>query len=448
MNDKFKKQMRIIVIVAVIIVAIAIIALFIFKKGDTHISKSVAKMYDMSNPIAVKKDGKYGYIDRNGKMIIDPIYDKAEDFYGNYAYVKIENSNGDSLYQVINRKGEVQKSSESEMEYVKEKDVWVIDEVLYDGSLKRISNPGVEVEHRGEGYFCWSNDKKRTAGIMTSTGKITYTYRSSDDDLEYLTFDVEESDDVGKDKYCLVTIDSFDKNKIVNCDTGKVVYENEERYISVMPDNRFRIYDDDHNLSSVLYIEDDKIAYQAKDEDITLYIVGGYLELYKGGNKSYYNIKTKEKTDTEPDPIDRFEIETGNRVFTCDNGKGLKKGDKVILDCKWENFKFFDNPLYQYLKSQGKDYILAIGKENEYIIDIATGEEVFQFNWYIFGTEPFLSYRDSSGKYGVYNYITEKSKTYGTNDRMSCSNNYCVMNKGNQLDYYNSDLELIYTGEA
>lgn len=41
------------------------------------------------NLILVKKNGKYGFIDFNNKVIIDFIYDKAAVFYGNYAYVEI-----------------------------------------------------------------------------------------------------------------------------------------------------------------------------------------------------------------------------------------------------------------------------------------------------------------------------------------------------------------------
>lgn len=53
------------------------------------------------------RDGKYGYIDTQGKMIIPPLYDCAYDFNNGVAVVGLTNKEGESGYQVIDRRGNV-----------------------------------------------------------------------------------------------------------------------------------------------------------------------------------------------------------------------------------------------------------------------------------------------------------------------------------------------------
>ena len=56
------------------------------------------------NGVALSKDksGKYGYINKKGKYIIDPVYEAAGDFKGDIAYVKMDGKIG-----FINRKGDL-----------------------------------------------------------------------------------------------------------------------------------------------------------------------------------------------------------------------------------------------------------------------------------------------------------------------------------------------------
>lgn len=53
------------------------------------------------------REGKYGYIDTQGKMIIPPLYDHAYDFCNGVAVVGLTNKEGENGYQVIDRRGNV-----------------------------------------------------------------------------------------------------------------------------------------------------------------------------------------------------------------------------------------------------------------------------------------------------------------------------------------------------
>ena len=53
-------------------------------------------------PVQKEAGGKYGYIDKTGRYVLEPSFDFAGEFYGQYAYAKIGNE-----YYVINRAGKL-----------------------------------------------------------------------------------------------------------------------------------------------------------------------------------------------------------------------------------------------------------------------------------------------------------------------------------------------------
>lgn len=57
--------------------------------------------------LVISKDGKYGYIDTKGTLIIPPIYDCAYDFREDKALVGINDSNGNTSYQIIKKDGNI-----------------------------------------------------------------------------------------------------------------------------------------------------------------------------------------------------------------------------------------------------------------------------------------------------------------------------------------------------
>ena len=53
-------------------------------------------------------NGKYGYVDTRGEMVIKPVYDYAVDFSEGLAVVGVADGEGRLAYQVINKQGNVQ----------------------------------------------------------------------------------------------------------------------------------------------------------------------------------------------------------------------------------------------------------------------------------------------------------------------------------------------------
>ena len=79
-NNKLK-----IVLIAVSIIVLLGISFLILKKSKK--SNFNYAIFDQNKPIIIKKDGKYGYINTSGKVIVEPQYEDVRDFNGNYAIV-------------------------------------------------------------------------------------------------------------------------------------------------------------------------------------------------------------------------------------------------------------------------------------------------------------------------------------------------------------------------
>ena len=125
-----KKKIFLVIAALLIVVIIVFIAYKIFGKNSGTLD-----IFDSDQLIRVQKDDKYGYIDSDGNFVIEPIYDYATSFYGDYAITTItEDDKEDEVYQVIDKKGNVKATAISSLgiEYISDYNVWVINYQLYD----------------------------------------------------------------------------------------------------------------------------------------------------------------------------------------------------------------------------------------------------------------------------------------------------------------------------
>lgn len=89
--------------------------LLIDKKGNTVYSTAQYtphKLIYMRNfsdgrALVATEQGKYGYMDTNGSMVITPIYDRAFDFSEGLALVALANQQGELGYQLIDKNGNI-----------------------------------------------------------------------------------------------------------------------------------------------------------------------------------------------------------------------------------------------------------------------------------------------------------------------------------------------------
>lgn len=82
---------------------IVLLFLAIVLLSTIHASKALANVAESDKFFVIKQDGKYGYIDEKGKVIIKPVYLQAKQFAEGVAPVKIQ----EGIWGIINTKGEV-----------------------------------------------------------------------------------------------------------------------------------------------------------------------------------------------------------------------------------------------------------------------------------------------------------------------------------------------------
>lgn len=451
-------KVKIALIGFLLVVILGILFVFLNKSKKNNFKYAI---FDQSKPIIIEKDGKYGYINTNGKVIVETQYEDVRDFNGNYAivYEMVKTDDGEKkLCKIIDRNGKVkitpQEDGYCSIEYIDDYNIYIIDDKLYDSNLRKLSSNDKYVEYEDNGYLVWFSEEKRTAGIMTSSGKVTYTFKYTGDDVYQLYrlygFDIRVSDidESLNSRYC-VSRPYYGYSAIVNCDSGKIVVESKEDYYFDEDNNIFKCKTDDEEM--YFYVQNNKIVY--KDSNEIEYYSDGYLRIDDDDNYKYYNIKTGSTTDEKPlitDNLSDLELTTGYSRFSCDNGYGLMQNEKIVLPCQWDRISFFDLTLYQYLKSVGKNYIIVRKDGKSFILDLKNNKTIYETNSsYInsYDNSTFIDYTDENNKKVIYNLLTGKSITFDKNNSYSIYSNYVKVKNNTKTDYYNTNLKLIYTNE-
>ena len=442
------------------IAIVGLIVFFAFKFLGKGSSNNIqAEIYfDPNTPIVIKKDGKYGYIDTEGKIMLEPVYKRASRFYGDYAV--IENDNG---YHIIDKEGneKIKASFSSDIKYIDEYNVWEINNQLYNDSLEKITSDNIYVDYESMGYSLFKDKDNGITGIMDTTGKKTYTYKfNSGEDFSSLS--VSNSDENMKDKYCVFNVENK-KYGIVNCKTGKVVYDFGNNYIHPESYNIFEITSkDDHKFVSVIYIQDDKILYQSSNKDTDFYFnYYGYIQISDADKDyserySYIDISTGKISSTAPNSSEKSLEDWGEYTkinkFECDNGYGLKDEKKEKLACEWSDIKTFDLFLYKYLSSKGKEYVLAKKDGETHLINLKDGKDVAIFNSGSISTSSsstFIYYSDyDTNEVVVYNLVTGKNISFKSGTYIYEYSNYFIVRDDGKYNYYNANCKLIYTSDS
>lgn len=465
-KEKVKSKKFLLIIAIVVILAILLAVGFVmYKKSNSSMQNSeLAKYSDSSSLIEVKKDGKYGYINMDGKFVVKPLYEEVLGYNDKYAVVKSSTSvtsDKSEVYQLIDFDGNVKMSSDSMYGFIynEEYKTWLANGAIYDNNLKRITNDDIDVRLATSGFYSWTNKSKTEGGIIRADGKITFTYKF--EDKNNTSIDVEAPisfDEEIKEKYCIVTVPNS-KYGVVNCNTGKIVYDFSSKKISTISNNIFDVYDGSYsNKVLTFYAQNNKIMYQSSYKGAKIFYKSGYLSIYDENGSLYYDTKNDKKLEERPSVFDNllgksdkeeFSEFTGITEFSCDKGKvNLKKNDKELLSCEWSEIAYIDIDLYKYLLSNNKNYILGIKDDKYYIVDIDKNKIISEFDTYYFDRDSslFIFYIDSNSKKRVlYSWLNGNKIELSKESSYEKFSNYVTVTENGKTKYYNSNLKLIYT---
>ena len=453
---KKNTKLKIFIIFGIILLAIVIISFLGIRTGSSKYDDKVEKIDD-DQYIIIKENEKYGYINDDGKVIIGAVYDEADQFIGNYAIVK-----KDKKYKLIDKSGKVKFETDvkNNIEYIEEFKIWIINENLYDSNLGKLNDKNVTVRYQSDGYLKWKNSSKKLAGIMDYTGKITYKYKLENEKSHFGILAIgSQNDTKDSNKYCVINSDNKEY-AIVNCKTGKVIYDYSENFIS---NEKATFYDikTNKNYSFVerIIVINDEIVYKSKNKDEIIYNYDNYFTITNTPDRKYLYLSKKDGKITEEQPdvkdIDIDDITPESimdiKVYKCDVGFGIKSDNGKKLACEWKDIKLFDNSVTNYLVKKNKYYVIAQDNEKYYIINISNNKKLAEFNSnnvIINDGALFAEFIDiDNGDKIVYSLTTNKSKNFDKDSNISLYNNYFTVKKDGKTEYYNLKLKLIYTVE-
>ena len=413
----------------------------------------VAKNFDNSYLIPVYKDNKYGYIDNQGKLVVDYVLDGASEFYGEYALIEVDKKDGYSMtYMIINKNLDIIYEGHSyDLKHIDKVNEWLIDGKLYDINLKQISAEGLKVDYEDDGLFTWEDKEEKHGGIMDMHGKITYTYTYEDGE-SYFGINVEDTSEQLTDVYVVGVVDNK-KYAIVNAYNGTVVYDYTTNYISGQDDNVFEIKTKSAgDFIEAVYVKDDKIAYRTTLEDSIEYSENAYT-LREDTGAYEWNYLRSDGTMGEREYNNANSHKEWERFvdyeITEENAKlGLAKNGQQILANEYTRIRPFDIDVYTYLLSINKNYIL-LDKDNVTIIyDLTNNKEVYRIKSGVLPSMQgaFVIFEQDS-KYNVYNLKTDKISTIEDNYYTTFKYDYYYVRSNDKYNYYNMEMNHIFTQE-
>lgn len=486
-NVSSSKNKNKLLIAVLILLCFAIgVGVFIYFKGkNTKIDGDIdlSSIYDSDKPIIIKKDGKYGYIKADGSMLIEPTYKSASDFMGNYAVVKIDNSNSTTsykkTYQVIDKKGDIKMTYEgySEPKYIPEYSIWIIEDELYDSKLNKLLEDGIKVDYIDKGYLKYRDEKKQEAGIITYKGKKIFSVPG-----DSIFVDICKNEYENTDLYASVEINGDTKKEVVvSLNTGEVLFTSEDtdKYYLMREENGLFYYynseeKDGYKNKKYLFFANNALAYQTTEvvSDVEVYDYKNkileidygydYNKLGKSSRYVYYDVKNQKVLETQPNrpstTDDIMELTYGYKVFSSSYKSGLMLEDKIILPAEYDDIDFINESLFQYVKSSKNQELVLVEKDKKTsLINLKDKKELMVFDsTYVYNAsdstflEASIYDKDTYKRIGyqIYNVLTGATITTEQGDDVSVKSNYITIKRENKTTYYNTKLEEIYIEES
>ncbi len=442
-----KKNSNYIGILCGVFVFILLISL-LFRGGGVVLPDYVLKYtFDRDALIPFKEGDLYGYMDRNGKVVIKPTYQSALEFHGKYAVV-----NKDSNYYIINRNGKVMVTEkQGAINYNGDSDFYLaFSSRLYNSNLKVISPKDARISAISNGYYKWVSNDLKKAGIITASGKKVYNVSLQKDGIFYVNMgDIDKN--LGE-TYCSTMVG--DGNYfIINCNTGKVIKSYPKNSVSALGNNLFKIIGKTDKDDSYVFIKNNRIVFDVKNVSDVRYFSFGYIRYKENDKYSYFDINKKKIYKEAPydflyyENASIWERNTSYHKFIVGRRVGLLKDDKVIIPGIYNSLVSLPEDLYDYLFQNGKNYILASDGTNSYLMDIDSQKKIHTFKTssdvQMFAYSTFMYYKESDGKYSIYNVLTNKEKSLKA-DSITVFGNYIVIKNGKKNVYYNDEFKKIY----
>lgn len=463
-------------VILAIVILILIIGIFIFTKKDSNRKNELLfYIFDEEKPVIIKKDGKYGYVNLDGELLIQPVFESAEPFYKDHALVSTLEDE-EEKYKIIDKKGEIvlDANGANRPRYFSEYDVWLIDNKLYSKDLEKVFEDDYHMNYLNLGYFSYQDNTSSSSGIIDYKGNKVFSW-----DENYISVDISKIEYVDAEYYASIS-NYEERESIIDLQNGKEIFTLEDpknQYLEVEDDNIFRVIDrsDSYKTIKWIYVKDGKIVYETGDEiyDITiddfdediLKLDYGVNFETQGKNEryEYYSVKDKkfmnESYGKEESTNKNSWMEKiyGYRTYTCSGLAGIMSKTNVLLDCTHSNVKFLNKLAYNYMFEYHNSPLAIVEKDTDvFIFDMKKGEtlesfEVASLKEIDESTFVHITSFEDDGftrrGYIVYNLITHESKELPVTAEIEIFSNYITIEEDDKKVYYDTNLKKFYEGE-
>ena len=417
-----------------------------FRKSNYTGNANLNFIFNPFKPIVVYKDGKAGYVDFNGKSIIEPTYDFATEFYGEYAAVSLNEE-----YKIINKAGETVVSVKNKIApvYDVEYSVWIIDDCLYNESMEKLAS---NVKSVGYGIYSYVNSSSEKVGVVNYLGETLYFASGT-------SIEVGVSQSYNYDVYALVHVPNME-DVIVSNKEKKVVYKSASNNISDYGNAIFS--DRTGDVVKFLYFRDGKVHKEFTDAiDVNMFNFNAGILQVKTVNSMYYydSINNTELSEIDSkNLVDFDEKYYGYTKTICGDEPnfkyGLMKDDNDIFNCEYDDISFLDIKVHEFIKSKiFRKYVILTKNDEVVLYDLLLKKNILEMNNVSLvnnSQSMFLVFEandNSTTKEDViYNLITGKILRFSnSNNRyIAKSNNLVVLDDNNTATYYNIFMKEIY----
>jgi len=469
-------------ILLVVIIVLGIIFIpKLFKKEET--AKTAEELFDESIYIAVKENGKYGYINLKGDMKISPQFYRASDFEGDYALAETKDDEKNEIQKVIiDRKGETRLvlNKYDDAYYNEESHMWEIGAKLYNDKLKALLDDNQYIYDNNSGYYIVATIDDAIAEENKETGISASMINSKtvkQDSFELLNRDgksihhfdtpvknlkVASISEIKDESYCGVNLE--DKAVILNCENGKTIKDDIEGEIDGDDYTSFTLRKDGRRNGAIVLANNKVIAEMSSEwPEVSLRESkdGYYYELEEedSDKTQYYIFKEDKITEEAPEGsqsstrMSEWESYTGYTIISCADGYGIMSDTKQTIPCEYRRIQTPSPIVYEFLKSKGKDYVIGNKDDKSYLLNTKNGKVVREFNSSSVNFErnsSFIIYDISDDKKVIENLVTGKSAEFNKDIRYYSFPMYVRIrntddNNKDIYDYYDKNLKKFYT---
>jgi len=418
--------------------------------------RAIWALLDHEKPVPIDQDGLFGFMNVQGRMIVESRFVSVGEFYGDFVAVKTE---GEHL--IINRKGETKMELEmgSSVSIDAKHGVWFIEGRMYDIDLKPLySDEKQDVTYKQRGVYTYRNSLDEV--IIMSLRRKENIYVCTN----FCSVAVSNSPDFVPDDFVIINenIDGGSSNKIFNVQTGAEVFGATNQLL--IPRDRNRVVKNVDGTQEVMYLVGNQVAFSSHDNFDVFDQIGNIVRIANTDDSTkdqfshvYIDAKTDERVYETP--LAGSILTAFNPLFevkTCDpNGVGISRNGSTV-DCEWLSLSTPSINVMEYLRGQRRLLVVGRTADSEEFYDVLSGRRQGQFDQIAVNSsnDDLFVMAKMDDEWFAYSLVTGNqinipndvlsNRNSGVPSGVSIFSSYFTVETKSSIFYYNHEMKTFY----